>query len=52
MHHVVLAEVARSEPGDPGETALAASQFLLEVLASFEMVRTPATGPAAPGDRH
>jgi hypothetical protein len=52
VHHLVLAEVARSDRDDPGETALAASQFLLEVLASFEMVVALGTRARSPEAGH
>jgi Phosphoserine phosphatase RsbU, N-terminal domain len=39
-HHVVLAEVLRDEPAEEVDSvAEAASEFLLEVLASYDMVR-------------
>jgi hypothetical protein len=45
VHHVVLAEVSRGDADDPADVPLAASQFLLEVLASFEMARTLGSPP-------
>jgi hypothetical protein len=40
VHHVVLAEVLREGPADEvPEIARAASDFLVEVLASYDMAR-------------
>ena len=40
VHHVVLADVLRDEPADGVDAvAAAASEFLLEVLASYDMVQ-------------
>lgn len=53
VHHQVLSELVRSgdEPADP--LVSAASDFLVEVLASYHMAqRTPEhEGSAAPADR-
>lgn len=52
VHHAVLAEVLGSAPADEApHIALAASEFLMEVLASVEMTqRARFDAPGAPAD--
>ena len=50
VHHDVLTEVLEQSPGeDVRSIATAASEFLLEVLATVDLVQRARTGDAPPG---
>ena len=50
VHHDVLTEVLEQSPGgEVRSIATAASEFLLEVLATVDLVQRARTGGAPPG---